>query len=342
MLASTEFTAFEFIEHLKSRARFIGLVSMGAGVLALIVSLLIPKEYTARANILIEPPVNAPASPLTPIYFESLRAYETMASSDSLFLKAIQKFDLGDAPIETLKRRVLKVTKLHETKILEIAVTLHDPVKARAMAQYLAEQTVETNRETSSANDADMLESVQKNADAARKELEEAEAALDAFRVKHPLENLKAQVQTLGYTREDLHRTLLESRTELAELTAARDNERLMLARARVDSLEKQDAELAREIEQQTVEISDRQTRTEELDEKVRVAALGLEAADKRVREVQGAEGTRSEQLRVIDPGVVPQKASFPLIGLNVALAIGVALIACFVYLALTFRPAFR
>jgi capsule polysaccharide export protein KpsE/RkpR len=342
MLATAEFTAFEFLDHLKSQARFIGVVSTGAGVLALIVSLLIPKEYTARANILIEPPVNAPASPLTPIYFESLRAYETMASSDSLFLTAIHKFDLGNEPIETLKRRVLKVTKLHETKILEIAVTLRDPAKARAMAQYLAEQTVAMSRQTSSANDADMLESVAKNADVARKELEDAEAALNAYRVKRPVENLRAEVQTLGYTRDDLHRTLLEARTDLAEATAIRNNERSTPVRARVESLEKQDAELARDIERETVEISDRQTRTQELEEKVRVAALGFETAERRVRDVQGAEGTRSEQLRLIDPGVIPQKASFPLTGLNVALAIGVALIACVVYLALTFRPAFR
>lgn len=338
MLTATEFTALELVDHLTARARFIGLVCAGAGVLALAVSLLIPKEYTARAEILIEPPANAAASPLTPIYFESLRAFETMASSDSLFRRAMQRFHLRDAPIETLKRRVLKVTKLHETKILEIAVTLHDPVQAQAMAQYLAEQTVAMSRETSALNDADMLVEVEKNAAGARKQLGEAESALAEYASKNPVENLRAEMQTLSYTREDLRRDLLEARTELAQASAEKDSSRAGGLRARVESLEKQDADLAQRIDERTVEISKRQARTEEFEEKVRAASLGLETAERRLREFQAAVGTRSEQLRVIDPGVVPEKASFPLVGLNVALAIGVALIGCFIYLALTFR----
>jgi capsule polysaccharide export protein KpsE/RkpR len=316
----------------------VALVCAGAGALALIVSLLIPKEYTARAEVLIEPPANAAASPLTPIYFESLRAYETMASGDSLFLRAMEKFHLHDAPIETLKRRVLKVTKLHETKILEIAVTLHDPVQAQAMAQYLAEETVEMNRQTSALNDADMLVDVEKNAEAARKQLNEAETAVAEYAARNPIENLKSEMEALTFTREDLRRDLLEARTELSQAIAEKDDLRGAGFRARVDSLEKQDADLTRRIDERTVQLSDRQARTEEFNEKVRVASLGLETAERRVREFQAAAGTRSEQLRVIDPGVVPQKASFPLIGLNVALAIAVALISCFVYLALTFR----
>jgi len=35
---------------------------------------------------------------------------------------------------------------------------------------------------------------------------------------------------------------------------------------------------------------------------------------------------------------VVPEKASFPLMGWNVALAIGIAFVICFTFLALTFR----
>lgn len=338
MLATTEFTAFEFVDHFKSRIRFVALVCAAAGVVALVVSLLIPKEYTARAELLIEPPANAAASPLTPIYFESLRAYETMASSDSLFLRAMEKFHLEGVPIETLKRRVLKVTKLHETKILEIAVTLHDPVQAQAMAQFLAEQTVKMNQKTSALNDADMMVEVEKNAAAAREQLNQAETALAEYATKHPVENLKSEMETLSFTREDLRRSLLDARTELAQRIAEKDDARATGLRARVESLEKQDSDLTRRIAEQTVEFAERRARTEEFEEKVRAASLGLETAERRLRESEAASGTRSEQLRVIDPGVVPEKASFPLIGLNVALAIGVALITCFVYLALTFR----
>ena len=87
------FSAFEFLDHARARARAIALIAAGAGVVALAVSLLIPKQYTATASVLIDPPSTVIASP---VYFESLRAYESLAASDSLFARAVEKFHLRD------------------------------------------------------------------------------------------------------------------------------------------------------------------------------------------------------------------------------------------------------
>ena len=46
--------------------------------------------------------------------------------------------------------------------------------------------------------------------------------------------------------------------------------------------------------------------------------------------------------MRVIDPGVVPERPSFPNIALNTARALAVALAGCITYLTLTFRPMER
>jgi capsular polysaccharide biosynthesis protein len=333
------FTAREFIGHARARARFILLVCASAGVLALIASLLIPKEYTARASLVIDPPAGSdPRMSVTasPVYFESLRAYETLASGDSLFLRAAEKFHLRDGPLETLKRRVLRVTKLRETKILEIAVTLHDPAQAQAMAQYLAEETVAANRDSNARGEREMLAEAQKNADTARQRLDEAQEEWREFSVKRPIEGLRSEMEALGETRYRIRRNLVDSRAELAEAAVRKEEEREI--QARVESLEKQDAELEGRIERSAAALSDRESRGDGLEAKVRETRTAYEAAATHVRELEAAEGTRSDRLRLIDPGVVPEKASFPLTGLNVALAIGIAFLACFAYLALTFR----
>jgi uncharacterized protein involved in exopolysaccharide biosynthesis len=287
---------------------------------ALTASFLIPKEYTARASLLIDPPAGSDARmsvTASPVYFESLRAYETLASGDSLFLRAAEKFHLRDAPLETLKRRVLRVTKLRETKILEIAVTLRDPVQAQAMAQFLAEQTVEMNRESMAGTDREMRAEAEKHSAAARERLNRAEAQWRAFSTKQPVDSLRSEMEAFNDARDRVRRDLVDSRAELAEAGVRREGEAEI--RARVENLEKQDRDLARQIE-------------------VHEARTAFESAAAHVRELQAFEGTRSERLRLIDPGVVPEKASFPQTGWNVALAIAVAMIACFTYLALTFH----
>ena len=333
------FTAREFLSHVRERARFVLLVCAAAGVLALIASLLIPKEYTARANLLIDPPAGSDprmAVTASPVYFESLRAYETLASSDSLFERAAEKFHLRDGALETLKRKVLRVTKLHETKILEIAVTLHDPAQAQAMAQFLAEQTVAINRDSTAANEHELQKDAEKNSDAARGRLDQAEAEWRAFSLKQPIESLRSEMEALGEAQYRVRRNLVDSEAELAE--AGVRKEEVAEIRARVESLEKQDGDLTRRVAKAGTALADREGHGGQLEARMHEAQIAYDAAAAHVRELQAAEGMRGERLRVIDPGVVPEKASFPLTGLNVALAIAVAMIACFVYLALTFR----
>jgi len=123
-------------------------VALTAGV-----SLMLPRQYTATARIVIEPPVGPDPRALlaiSAIYLESLKTYENFATSDSLFQKAADRFQLrasaAGVPLESLKQRVLKAAVPRNTRILEIRATLPDPQKAHALAQFLAEQTVETNR----------------------------------------------------------------------------------------------------------------------------------------------------------------------------------------------------
>src|SRR4051812_30910313 len=96
------------LDQLRIRWRLIVGACAVSVALALAVSLILPKRYTAISRIVIDAPAgNDPRSSMAVslIYLESLRSYELFASSDSLFLQAIQRFGLrhNSVPIDRLK-----------------------------------------------------------------------------------------------------------------------------------------------------------------------------------------------------------------------------------------------
>ncbi len=338
------FDAYQYLSYLRTRARFIGAVCLAAGVLSLVASLLLPKEYTATASVMIDPPAgNDPRSSISvsPVYLESLKAYEMFAASDSLFLRALEKFHLrDDRPLESRKRRILKVTKVRDTKILEIAVTLPDPKQAQALAQFLADETVNLNRTANLENDRDLLADAQARVAETQKKLEQEQAAWHEFSLRMPYETLRSELEALTESRDRLQKDLLDARTDFAEFSATPSDSRAGPAKARVESLENQDARLSKQIAEKGAQISERSARADELQQRLRSAQANYDAASTRLREVQASAGLRGERLRVMDAGVVPERPSSPNIGLNVMLAIVLALIVCVAYLTLTFRAA--
>jgi uncharacterized protein involved in exopolysaccharide biosynthesis len=70
------FDAIRYIGYLRERLRPIVASALGAALIALAVSLFMPREYTATARVIIEPPASMdPRSSITvsPIYLESLK-----------------------------------------------------------------------------------------------------------------------------------------------------------------------------------------------------------------------------------------------------------------------------
>src|ERR1700691_5125434 len=146
------FDVFEYIDFLHARRKF-SIVACGCAILAaLATGLLLPKRYTATATILIDPPAAGDpriATAVSTVYLESLKTYELLATSDQLFMRAVGQFHLRDqdeSPIESLKRRVLKVDKPRDTRVLQLSVTLPDPRTAQAVAQFIAEGAVALSR----------------------------------------------------------------------------------------------------------------------------------------------------------------------------------------------------
>jgi uncharacterized protein involved in exopolysaccharide biosynthesis len=180
------FTFFQFIDHLRRRGPWIGLTCVVAAVLALVASLLMPKYYTASVRLMIDSPAGndvRSAMAITPIYFESLKSYEAFASSEKLFLEAVEHFHLRDAknpkPIEQFQRSVLKVRLLPNTRILEIACTLPNADSAHFLALHLAGETVALSRGPNEQTDHELIAQAEKRVEQARAQLEQVYAAGD-------------------------------------------------------------------------------------------------------------------------------------------------------------------
>jgi len=346
------FDAFRYIGYMRSRWLFIAGSCGVAVVLALAVSLTMPNQYTATARIVIDPPAGndgRAALAVSPIYLESLKTYEAFASSDSLFQKAIAQFSLrgalGSAPFERIKKRVLKVDTVRNTRILEIAATLPDPRKAQELARFLAESTVEMNRSMVSESDRDLLQGFEREQREVQTRLQQTEAAWAEQLSREPVDDLQAalsQTSELRYTIQQqaqsveleiadaAERAQQASASELAEIRNQESN-----ARARLQEMQKQLQELGRRNAQREKELALRMAHRDKVESDRKVAEAELTAVETRLRQARGDAGFRGERLKIIDPGIVPERPSSPNIPLNLVAAMLLGLVLPVVYLTL-------
>jgi uncharacterized protein involved in exopolysaccharide biosynthesis len=342
------FDAFEYVEYLRRRWRVLAGASIAALLLSLGISLLVPKRYTATASIVIEPPGGNDvrlSTAVSPMYLESLKTYERFAGSDTLFARAVDRFHLLDPgtsqSIEALKRRVLKVNKLKDTKILEIGATLGDPKLAQSVAQYIAEETVNTNRQESLASDQEVVDQAEKQVTDAQQHLGELQQQWNKLVMSQPVESLQSEIDANIDLESKVQQQLVEAQAQAAEYELAQDGqfarEQLQAARARAVLLEKRSQQLERTIADRTTALAARTAQRTALQTELKVAQTSYETVSARLREYRAAAGTHAEQLRIIDPGIVPQQPTSPNIFLNVAAAIFLAIIASLVYLSLAF-----
>jgi capsule polysaccharide export protein KpsE/RkpR len=275
------------------------------------------------------------------VYLESLRTYEMFASSDDLFLQASKKFGLrsDSAPIEKLKKRVLKVEVIRNTKILEISATLPDPVKAHELVLYLGQEAVRLNREVGRAADRELLADAEKQAAEVRQSVAHAVQAWGDAVAKGPVEQLNGELDADIELRSKLQRELATAEVDLAEALAspagrARQDE-LQAPQARVERLRAQVATIDQRIAHEQALIAERSTRLNVLDSQRRAAESALKNAETRLTDVRGATGYRGERLNIIDPGIVPERPSSPNTGLNVLVAVFAALVLSVLYVLL-------
>jgi capsular polysaccharide biosynthesis protein len=335
-------------------------ISCGAAVvLATLISLALPKRYTATASILIEPPAgNDPraATAVSPVYLESLKTYERIASSNTMFQEALKRLGIPEAgsgaSVESLKRTILKVAKPTSTKILEISTTLADPEKAQALAQYLAEKTVQLSKDVDSDSEREVTRESRRILAAAEARQKRAEEARETAIKTEPIANLDDEVTNGAELRFRVRRDLASASSELAEAVAAQQSApkppsessitslnaiQTAKARARVTQLQNEVKELSQAIETKGLVLEQRKLHRDALETELKAARAAYEAAHQRLNDVLVSSGFRSERLNVIDRGVIPKSPSSPNLPLNIVAALLLSLVASTVYVAVQF-----
>jgi succinoglycan biosynthesis transport protein ExoP len=353
------FDPIEYLAFLRRNWKFAAMAMGTAVALTAAASILLPKQYTATATLVIEPPGGMDprgATAVSSIYLESLKSYEQYAASDSLFERARQKFHLeegpGSAATETLRRRVLRVLKLPETKVLQIRATLRDPQQAQALVQFLAEETVSLNRTVGNQSEHDALSEVRKQVEEAGGKLVQARDQYNAAAAGGTQAVLSDEVRDLSDLKGRLNEQMAEANTSLAELSAragvqtngvappeSRENlpQEIAAARARVTALAGQIARVTQDLNQKAAALAAVRARTERSADQLRAADAAFEAMSRRANELAGSSGLRTEQLRIIDPGIVPQQPSFPNPPLFTGAALLISAMLCLAWLSLRY-----
>jgi uncharacterized protein involved in exopolysaccharide biosynthesis len=106
-------------------------------------------------------------------------------------------------------------------------------------------------------------------------------------------------------------------------------------ARARVDEMRKQLAALDRQSAEREGLLASRIAHRDKLDVDRKAAQAAIAAIQTRLREARGDAGYRGERLRIIDPGIVPERPSSPNLPLNLAAALLMGLVLPILYFTL-------
>jgi uncharacterized protein involved in exopolysaccharide biosynthesis len=316
------FEVLAFVEYLvERRAAFLISVSV-AILLALGISTLLPKRYTAKSTVLIEAPAGSDprtSTALSPAYLESLKTYESFAGSDTLFARALARLH-----IKASRASALQVSRPGSTTVIEISATLNDPQKAQALAQYIAEQTVELDRSIETKTSDDVIGELSNQSQEALTRLTTASQAREAFAASNPIEALEDELRSGFDFKFRLDRDIAGARADGAP-------------QSRIDAAEKQQQDLAAQLERKGAQLDARKSRRKALEDDEHAARSAYEELRSRLNLTLVSPQMRRVRLHVIDPGVVPQRPGFPNTWLNVVVA-GIASVAgTFVWLLLSF-----
>ena len=320
----------EYLRYLASKWVFLATAIAAAIVTSLLGSAIVTKQYTATATLLIEPGAGfdpRAATAVSAMYLESLKTYEEFAASDSLFLRACDKFHLEHGAIESFKRKVLRVTKPRDTKLLQISVTLPEAKSAQAMAEFLATETVALNHSIADQGDQKLLQDFQTKRESTRTSLDQLRTEMSALTSSAQDATLETEARNLADLKTRLEEQRIDAAAYAAEAANREDRERTS-ANARLSSLTTETAKVARDADSAAAKLAAFRTRRERLSERLHIAEEAYDVARKRADEFEAASQMRSDQLRIVDPGIVPQRPSYPNKGVAIVGASILALVA--------------
>jgi uncharacterized protein involved in exopolysaccharide biosynthesis len=349
------FDAVDFALYLRSRWRVAVIACATALAIAGMAAALLPRRYTATATLIIQPPASADpraALAVSPVYLESLKTYLNFATSDTLFLRALNELDLRrhypGTSVESLERRVLSVTKPAATRLIQIQATLDEPREAERLARFIAEQTVAMNRGLDEHSGDAAVKQAEENVAHAEARLQMAVKAA-ASDGAASVDALTADLKNMSELQYDAERQLAQARTDLADLKAqagsfpagdekAAWNAREMAATlARALDLDIQAKHFETMVAEKAAALERAKPIRDSLEAEQKLARTDLETSRTQLTEARASMAYRGERLEVLDPGIVPERPSSPNLPLILISALGLAIVASVAYLAAAF-----
>jgi len=204
-------------------------------------------------------------------------------------------------------------------------VTLPDPVKAQAVANFLAQESANLNRSLGRQTDDEFIAEGQRQVDAAQVRLQQTEHAWAEMEKTHPFDSLYSETSGLVELRTRLQREMADERADGAP---------------RAVPLQEELEALERKISGNQARAAEQRSLAEPLEFELRAARAVRDSALARLSDLRASAGIRGERLRVIDPGIVPQRPSSPRVLLNVLAALFIAAVGSLV--AVTFSFVFQ
>jgi uncharacterized protein involved in exopolysaccharide biosynthesis len=195
---------------------------------------------------------------------------------------------------------------------------------------------VELSRSGAKEADESLIEDAAKAVETMKVRLNEAEAAWQKAAGAHSAEALRSEVSDDGYLKSRVEEQLLEEQADLAgsNAPAPRDSG---ASRARVELLERRIGELARTIDEKSAALAQQSAREQDLQAVLTSARASYEAYAQRLSDLRVSRGSRTEFLRLVDPGIIPQRPSSPNVPLILIGAESLALFGSLLYLTLSF-----
>src|SRR5215831_5544286 len=166
---------------LRSRLHLILLGTLTAALGALLISLMLPKVFSAQVLLLVsESRIAEPDTKISNfVYYELLRTYETFIYNDFLIQKVIENFGLQKPPyhlnVDQFKRRgILQVALQKNTRLLEVTVEFPDARLAADIATFFGASAVTFNEDMNARDNQRALVFFREEAARAFQELESA------------------------------------------------------------------------------------------------------------------------------------------------------------------------
>src|SRR5579871_253443 len=332
----------ESLSALPRRWKRILAVGVGAGVIALAISLLLPKKYEATTLVLIQPPLGAnAAAALSPAYLDSLRSFEPFVESDGVLTTLLHDthLDTQFSP-EQFRRSALRASVLKGTRVLQVSVILADPAKAHETAlrlgQILRDENARMNRE-----EGDRIRALAvKDAEEAHKTLLAVQSVAEQFRRTSREDEVRreaeAQIERKGRLEQDLNdseMSLAEQEGRATSSGASAEAARNMTTalRAHVQGVKTALASMQAALAKSQADYAAIDTRRTVLDSELQAADDRYSSLARRVTDISSG-AVRREEMEIADPGAVPSQPASPHPLQNTILAVLLGLLAASLY----------